>query len=95
MPKAYFIARVDISDPVAYGEYTKALMPFLAARGSKVLAAGGRTEVLEGSARARNLVIEAPDFETAKAAFLSPEYAAIKALREGAATVDLILIEAM
>ena len=95
MPKAYFIARVDIVDPVAYGAYTTALMPFLAGVGCKVLAAGGRTELLEGSARARNLVIEAPDFDSAKKAFLSPEYAAIKALREGAATVDLIVIEGL
>jgi len=95
VPKSYYVARVDISDPVAYGEYTKALMPFLASRGCKVLAAGGRTEVLEGAGRARNLIIEAPDFDAAKSAFLSSEYAAIKALRVGAATVDLILIEGM
>ena len=93
MPKSYYVARVDIADPVAYGEYTKALMPFLASQGCKVLAAGGRTEVLEGTGRARNLIIEAPDFESAKVAFLSPAYVAIKALREGAATVDLILID--
>lgn len=68
-------------------------MPFLAARGSRVLAAGWRTAVREGSARARNLVIEAPDFEAAKAAFHSSEYAEIKALRDGAATIDLILVE--
>lgn len=67
-------------------------MPFLSSGGSRLLAAGGRAEVLEGSERARDLVIEAPDFEAAKAAFHSAEYAAIKALREGAATVDLILI---
>ena len=47
----------------------------------------------KGEARARNVVIEFYDFDTALACFRSPEYAKAMALRLPVATVDVVVAE--
>ena len=54
---------------------------------------GGRFEAVEGVARARNVVIEFDSFEAARAYYFSQEYQKAKALREGAAVVEFVLVE--
>jgi uncharacterized protein (DUF1330 family) len=61
--------------------------------GARFLVRGGTYESVEGTSRARNVVIEFKDYATALACYHSPEYAAAKALRLGAGTGDFILIE--
>ena len=51
--------------------------------GAKFLARGGKTEVLEGPARARNVVIEFASMEDALACYNSPEYTAARKIRQG------------
>jgi uncharacterized protein (DUF1330 family) len=93
MPKAYIIARVNVHDAEAYGRYA-ALAPIAMQKyGARVLARGGRSESLEGEARARNVVLEFDDYETALAYFHSPEYQEARAHRLGAADFDLTLVE--
>ena len=58
MPKAYWIARVDVHDPETYKTYVETAKPAFERYNAKFLARGGKTEVLEGAARARNVVIE-------------------------------------
>jgi uncharacterized protein (DUF1330 family) len=67
MAKAYIIARIDVTDPEEYARYTKGTPQLVAARGVRFLARGGRHEALEGAARARNVIIEFPDYATARA----------------------------
>lgn len=93
MPKAYWIARVDVTDAGRYAAYARALPDFVARHHGRFLVAGAPAEVAEGSARGRNVVIEFPDLETARACWHSPEYEAVAALRLGAAEVDVIIIE--
>ncbi len=93
MPKGYLIARVEISDPEAYARYGAAATKAIAANGGKVLARGGRYEALEGRARARNVVIEFDSYEAARAHYYSAEYQAARALREGAAEMEMVLVE--
>ena len=93
MPKGYWIARVDVSDPEAYKEYVAANAAAFAKYGARFLARGGRFEAKEGSSRARNVVIEFPSYEAALACYDSPEYAAALELRRGAAESDLLIIE--
>jgi hypothetical protein len=50
---------------------------------------GGRYEALEGKPRARNVVIEFDSYEAARAEYRSAEYKAARALREGAAEVEI------
>ena len=65
MPKAYWIARVDVRDPETYKSYVATATPAFQRHQAKFLARGGRTEVLEGKARARNVIIEFPSMEEA------------------------------
>jgi uncharacterized protein (DUF1330 family) len=58
MPKGYIIARIDILDPEAYARY--------AAEAIKVAAAHGRAAG-DGTARARNVVLEFDSYDAARA----------------------------
>ncbi len=93
MPKGYVIARVDILDPEAYARYAAAATKAIAAYGGRALARGGRHEALEGKARARNVVLEFDSYDAARAYFHSAEYQAARALREGAAEIEMVLVE--
>jgi uncharacterized protein (DUF1330 family) len=90
--KGYWIARVDVTNEEAYKAYTLAIMDSLRKFGGRFLVRGGPFEMVEGQARARNVVIEFPDYETALACWHSPEYAAAKALRDGHGTADIVVI---
>jgi uncharacterized protein (DUF1330 family) len=62
--------------------------------GARYLVRAGRGEMTEGSLRSRTVVLEFPSYEAALACYRSPEYQAAKALREGKAEADLVVIEA-
>jgi uncharacterized protein (DUF1330 family) len=93
---AYWVARSRVIDPVQYKKYTDAVPAILAKHGGKVLARGGRFEILEGTDKFhRFVVIEFPTFEQGVACYKSPEYAAIAAWRQGGAgEVETIMVEA-
>jgi len=93
MSKGYVIARVDITNPEAYAQYAAAATKVIAEHGGKPLARGGRYEALEGKERARNVVLEFDSYEAARTYFYSAQYQAAKALREGAADAELVLVE--
>jgi uncharacterized protein (DUF1330 family) len=93
MPKGYVISRVDVKDPEAYARYVAAATQAIAAHGGRPLARGGRYEALEGKARARNVVLEFDSYEAARTYFHSAEYQAARALREGAAEMEMVLVE--
>ena len=93
MPKGYVISRVDIKDPDAYARYVEAANTAITAHGGRPLVRGGRHEALEGQARARNVVLEFDTYEKARAYFHSAEYQAARALRQGAAEMEMVLVE--
>ena len=93
MPKGYWIGRVDVTKPEAYQVYGVALTEVLPKWDAKFLVRGGAFEAAEGKARARNVVIEFQDYATALACYRSPEYTKAKALRAGAADIEIIVIE--
>ncbi|HZH51674.1 MAG TPA: DUF1330 domain-containing protein [Microvirga sp.] len=93
MAKGYWIGRVDVHGPEAYQNYVKANAAAFSKFGARFLVRGGPFEAVEGTARARNVVIEFPSYEQALACWNSPEYAAAKAERDGHAIADIIVIE--
>ena len=93
MPKAYWIARVDVHDPETYQQYVETSRPAFERYKAKFLARGGRTEVLEGPAHGRNVVIEFASMEDALACYNSPEYAAARVFRQKASTAEFFLVE--
>ena len=93
MPKGYWIARVDVTDPEGYQQYVAANAEAFRKFGARFIVRGGRFEAPEGTPRSRNVVLEFADYETAVACYHSPEYAAAKALRDGRSEADLLIIE--
>jgi uncharacterized protein (DUF1330 family) len=65
----------------------------IAELGGRPRGRGGRWEALEGPARARNVVLEFDDYETARRYYHSRQYQAAKALRAGAAQIEMVLVE--
>jgi uncharacterized protein (DUF1330 family) len=93
MPKGYVISRVDITNSDAYTRYAAAATKAIADHGGKPLARGGRSEALEGKARARNVVLEFETYDAARRYFHSEQYQTARALREGAAEIEMVLVE--
>ncbi|MBN9588709.1 MAG: hypothetical protein BGN85_08365 [Alphaproteobacteria bacterium 64-11] len=93
MPKAYWIARVDVRDPETYKKYVETAKPAFERHGARFLARGGRTEMLEGQARARNVLIEFPSLQDAHDCYHSPEYTAARAIRQSVSEGEFILVE--
>ncbi|WP_028034216.1 DUF1330 domain-containing protein [Chelativorans sp. J32] len=93
MPKAYWIARVDVRDPERYNDYIATAKPAFEKYGARFLVRGGAYEPLEGKARSRNVVIEFPSLQHARDCYDSPEYQAAKAIRQEVADAELILVE--
>ena len=93
MPKGYWIARVDVTDPDAYRQYVAANAVAFAKFGARFLVRGGKFEAVEGTSRQRNVVIEFPTYEAALACWSSPEYKKAHKLRLNASMGDLVIIE--
>ena len=93
MPKAYWIARIDVHDPETYKQYVETGRPAYERYNAKFLARGGRTENLEGANRARNVIIEFASMEDALACYNSPEYTKARVFRQKASTGEFVLVE--
>jgi uncharacterized protein (DUF1330 family) len=93
MPKGYWVAFADVTDPEGYKAYVAANAEAFRKYGGRFLARGGRAEVPEGKARSRVVVIEFPSYAAALECYRSPEYAAAMALREGKSLMDLAIVE--
>jgi uncharacterized protein (DUF1330 family) len=92
---AYWVARSKINDPVEYKKYTDLVPGIIAKFGGKVLARGGRFQIMEGPHKFhRFIVIEFPTLDQGVACFTSPEYDAAAAFRRsGAGEVETIMVE--
>ena len=93
MAKAYWIAHVTVTDMEEYQKYVESAPPAFEKYGAKILARGGNYEVMEGSGRARNVVIEFASFEDAIACYRSEEYQKARAHRIDAGNADITIIE--
>ena len=93
MAKGYWIARVDIKDAERYKDYVSTAAPAFVRYGAKFLARGGAASPLEGTARARNVVIEFPSVQAALDCYNSEEYQAAKAIRTPIADAEMVIVE--
>jgi uncharacterized protein (DUF1330 family) len=93
---AYWLARAKINDPVEYKKYTDLVPGIIAKHGGKVLARGGKYEVMEGPEKfTRYIVIEFPTMEQAIACNRSKEYQDAAGYRRnnGAGEVEQVIVE--
>lgn len=92
---AYWMARSKVLDPMAYKKYTDRIPDIMKRYGGKMLARGGRFQIMEGpDTFQRFVVIEFPTLEQGVACFQSREYQEAAAFRRnGGAIVELVMVE--
>ena len=92
---AYWVARAKVNNPTEYKKYTDLVPDILAKYGGKVLARGGKFEILEGPEKfGRHIVIEFPSLEQAVACHRSPEYQEARRFRlNGVGENELVIVD--
>ena len=93
MPKAYWIAHVDIHDNETYAKYKEANEIAFAKYGARFVVRGGEQTIEEGHSKSRTVVIEFEDLETARKCYRSEEYQKAKQIRKTVSTGDLVIVE--
>lgn len=93
MPKGYWIPHLDVPNMDRFQAYRTTADAWHQHNGSRLLARGGRREVLEGKMRSRNVLREYDSYDVALAAYSSPEYTRAHKLREGHAVCDFLIVE--
>jgi uncharacterized protein (DUF1330 family) len=91
---AYVIAEVEVTDPVALKKYSDKAPQIVASQGGRYVVRGGNPQSLEGDPPKGFIVVIGFDSaEKAREWYDSPEYSAIKPLRQSATKSRLILVE--
>lgn len=93
MAKAYWIARVSVTDPDQYKHYAEMAPAAFKKYNAVILARGGRHAHLEGPGKLRNVVIEFPSYDDAIACYNSAEYQAARVKRVNAGDADIVIVE--
>ena len=93
---AYIIANVTVTNPEQYEQYKKLSSIAMQVHGAEVCVRGGAIEVLEGDwTPGRLVVLKFPTLQAAHAFNDSPEYAAARASRQGAAVMRMVVVEGL
>jgi len=93
MARGYWIAHVDVSNDEGYKPYAAANPAIFKKYGGRFVVRAGKYDCVEGKTRARQVIIEFPDYVSALACYNSPEYQANIKVRQPHSAVDLIIVE--
>ena len=94
MAKGYWIARVDVHNDEGYKPYALANPAIFQKFGGRFIVRGGEATTLEGEWDTRRIVvIEFPDLATAREWWESEDYAPLKAMRQTASDMNIILVD--
>ena len=96
MSKAYIIAQATVSNPEQYEGYKKLAGEAVAKYGGRYIVRGGATQLLEGDwSPPRLVILEFDTLEQAKRFYASPEYQAARQQRQGAAHMNMLVVEGL
>jgi uncharacterized protein (DUF1330 family) len=91
---AYFIAEMDVHDPVTFAGYAEAVIPLVAAHGGKWLVRGGATIARDGvPPGGRVIVIEFANADSVRTLLDSAEFEAIAPIRDRSSTMRTFIVE--
>jgi uncharacterized protein (DUF1330 family) len=91
---AYVFGDIRVTDPTQFATYPDPAGTSIAQYGGRVLAAGGKAELLDGGpAPERVVIIEFPDAAAARRWYDSPEYQAVLPIRLRSSQGRVFLIE--
>ena len=98
MSKAYVVTEITVTDPVAYEEYRKRVLPTILAFDGQFLVRGGTRVQCEGADdahhdRMRTIIVEFPSLARAREWYDSAVYEEAKALRQAASQGRLFIVE--
>ena len=91
--KGYWRGMVEVTDPDNYPKYIAANAAAFEKYGAKFLVRGGQSEVFEGPAASRLVVIEFDSYQTALDCYHSPEYQAALKLRQQYSKAHFAIVE--
>lgn len=93
---AYVVVEIDVLDPQLYEEYRRQAPPTIAAHGGRYVVRGGATDLLEGDAPPKRVVVlEFDSLASARRWWESPEYQALADIRRRAARTRMFAVEAL
>ena len=93
-PPAYYIAEVfEVTDADTFKGYASAVPATVEKYGGRYLARGGKTQANEGDPPARIIVIAFKGMADAQKWYSSPEYSAIKPIRQRSARARNFIVE--
>ncbi len=91
---AFMIIQADITDPERFMAYAKRAPALIEQYGGRYRVMRGQSVQLEGTEDQRKIVVsEWPSMDAAQRFWNSSEYEELKRLREGAADVQVYLVE--
>ncbi len=91
---AYLYGNIEVTDPALYEQYRAQVPALIAAHGGRYLVRGGAATRLEGEMSVqRQVILEFPSMARLQGFYRSPEYQALIAIRQRAATGSLVAIE--
>lgn len=90
---AYVIADVEVTKPAQYEAYRRLSSLAMSAYDAKVLVRGGETRPLEGRKPGRTVILEFPSMAKAQAFYDSWQYRRARNAREGAAIMNLFIVQ--
>lgn len=90
---AYIVAHIDVTNPAQYEQYKVLSSLAMKAHDAKLLVRGGEEVVVEGHSLKRTVIIEFPNVKAAQNFYNSPQYRRARNAREGAAKVDMCIIQ--
>ncbi len=94
MPKGYWVALVDIKDPLRYGQAIEMGMDAMDRVGGRVIVRG-TGEVRVGSPKTRVVIVEFESLAEARARFEEPSYQAARDVFADIAEYDLLIVEGL
>jgi uncharacterized protein (DUF1330 family) len=93
-PPAYYIAEVfEVTDADTFKTYAAGVPPTVEKYGGRYLARGGKTQANEGEPPARIIVTAFKSMADAQKWYASPEYSAIRPLRQRSARARNFIVE--
>mgnify|MGYP006363831361 FL=1 len=96
MTRAYVIAQAAVTNPEQYEGYKALAGAAVAKYGGKYIVRGGATHLLEGDwAASRLVILEFESVEQAQRFYDSPEYQAARQQRQGAAQMNMLVVEGL
>ena len=92
----YLVVDEVITDPDAFVDYKRAVLPTIVSHGGRFLARGGAMEIVEAGGRwnpDRLVIVEFPSMEALKAWYDSADYAPARDIRLRAAKSTVVALE--